>query len=98
MVILGIDPGFAIVGFGVVEMVCGRARLIQCGAVTTPAGKALPARLLQIAEMCIRDRSTSAPAEHRPAMSAPSSKSEEIRVSLPMVKCGCAPPFSFVIT
>lgn len=50
MVILGIDPGFAIVGFGVVEMVCGRARLIQCGAVTTPAGEALPARLLQIAE------------------------------------------------
>ena len=48
MLILGIDPGFAIVGFGLVEAAGGRARLVQCGAITTPAGEALPARLLQI--------------------------------------------------
>ena len=48
MLILGIDPGFAIVGFGLVEAAGGRARLVQCGAITTPAGESLPARLLQI--------------------------------------------------
>ena len=50
MLILGIDPGFAIVGFGLVEAVGGKARLIQCGAITTPAGEPLPARLLQISD------------------------------------------------
>ena len=50
MVILGIDPGFAIVGFGAVEAEQGRARLLQCGAITTPAGEPLPTRLLQIAD------------------------------------------------
>ena len=50
MLILGIDPGFAIVGFGLVEAVGGRARLVQCGAITTPAGESLPARLLQISD------------------------------------------------
>lgn len=49
MVILGIDPGFAIVGFGVLESEKGRQRLLQCGAITTPAGLPLPTRLLQIA-------------------------------------------------
>ena len=50
MLILGIDPGFAIVGFGLVEADCGRQRLVQCGAITTPAGEPLPARLLRIAD------------------------------------------------
>lgn len=50
MVILGIDPGFAIVGFGVVRTERGKQTLIQCGAITTPAGRPLPARLLQIAD------------------------------------------------
>ena len=50
MRILGIDPGFAIVGFGVVEADRGKQRLIQCGAINTPAGVRLPARLLQISE------------------------------------------------
>lgn len=49
MIILGIDPGFATVGFGVLESGKGQSRLIQCGAITTPAGDRLPARLLQIA-------------------------------------------------
>ena len=37
MIILGIDPGFAIVGFGILESERGRQRLIRCGAITTPA-------------------------------------------------------------
>lgn len=48
MVILGIDPGFAIVGFGVLRALPGRQELISCGAIRTPAGEPLPARLLQI--------------------------------------------------
>ena len=39
MLILGIDPGFAIVGFGLVEADRGRQRLVQCGAITTPAAE-----------------------------------------------------------
>ena len=49
MVILGIDPGFATVGFGLVSSERGRAALIRCGAITTAAGLPLPVRLLQIA-------------------------------------------------
>lgn len=49
MLILGIDPGYAIVGFGLVESGGGRQRLIACGAINTPAGLRLSARLLQIA-------------------------------------------------
>ena len=48
MLIIGIDPGFAIVGFGLVEADRGRQRLVRCGAITTPAGQPLPARLRQI--------------------------------------------------
>ena len=50
VLILGIDPGFAIVGFGLVEAAGGRQRLVTCGAITTPAGDPLPARLRQIAD------------------------------------------------
>ena len=45
MIILGIDPGFAIVGFGILESAGGRQRLVRCGVITTPAGQPLPARL-----------------------------------------------------
>lgn len=48
MVILGIDPGFAIVGFGVLCSEPGRQNLLSCGAITTRAGLPLPTRLLQI--------------------------------------------------
>lgn len=48
MVILGIDPGFAIVGFGVLRSEGGKQGLLSCGAITTPAGLSLPTRLLQI--------------------------------------------------
>lgn len=48
MVILGIDPGFAIVGFGLLRSEPGKQALLNCGAITTPAGLPLPTRLLQI--------------------------------------------------
>ena len=38
MRILGIDPGIAIVGFGLIEADRGRTRLLNYGAITTPAG------------------------------------------------------------
>lgn len=50
MLILGIDPGFATIGFGLLETNRGSQRLIRCGTITTPAGHSLPARLLQISE------------------------------------------------
>ena len=48
MRILGIDPGVAIVGFGLIESDHGSLRMLQYGAITTHAGQPLAARLLQI--------------------------------------------------
>ena len=48
MRILGIDPGIAIVGFGMIESERGSVRMLQYGAVTTEAGLPLATRLLQI--------------------------------------------------
>ena len=45
MRILGIDPGYGITGFGLIESVRGSAALLQCGAITTPAGMDFSARL-----------------------------------------------------
>lgn len=50
MIILGIDPGLATVGFGVIEAERGRLRHLRHGVITTPAGTPLPRRLLSIAE------------------------------------------------
>ena len=48
MIILGIDPGLAIVGWGVIESVNGRMRPIAYGAITTPAHTDVEKRLLMI--------------------------------------------------
>ena len=48
MRILGIDPGIAIVGFGLIESDRGNMRMLQYGAVTTEAGLPLATRLGQI--------------------------------------------------
>ena len=48
MRILGIDPGVAIVGFGLIESERGSVRMLQYGAVTTLAGLPLATRLVQI--------------------------------------------------
>ncbi len=45
---LGIDPGTATMGWGVVEFNGGHLRLIDVGALTTPAGMPQPERLLQL--------------------------------------------------
>lgn len=45
MIILGIDPGYAIVGWGVIEAKNGRFRPIACGDIRTPAKTPLPYRL-----------------------------------------------------
>lgn len=50
MKILGIDPGYAIVGFGILETQKGRPHLLRCGAINTPAGMPMPRRLVQIQE------------------------------------------------
>lgn len=36
MRILGIDPGYGITGFGLIESHRGNSRLLRCGAITTP--------------------------------------------------------------
>jgi len=48
MIILGIDPGLAIVGWGVIESECGNVRPVAYGAITTPAHTDIEARLLMI--------------------------------------------------
>ncbi|SMC84393.1 crossover junction endodeoxyribonuclease RuvC [Papillibacter cinnamivorans] len=49
MVILGLDPGIATVGFGVVNSERDRQTVLRYGTITTPAGLPLSTRLLQIA-------------------------------------------------
>ncbi len=48
MIILGIDPGYAIVGIGVIEYVGNKFRLITYGAITTEAHTPTSARLKTI--------------------------------------------------
>ncbi|MBE6913774.1 MAG: crossover junction endodeoxyribonuclease RuvC [Ruminococcaceae bacterium] len=48
MRILGIDPGIATVGFGVIDADRGRQKYVTCGIISTPAHTALSSRLDQI--------------------------------------------------
>ena len=48
MVILGIDPGLAIVGWGVIDYQGSRFRTLAYGSILTPAGMETPARLALI--------------------------------------------------
>ena len=50
MRILGIDPGIATIGFGLVEAERGQVKMITYGAITTPAGLPLSRRLYQISQ------------------------------------------------
>ena len=45
MRILGIDPGYGITGFGLIEAERNQYKLLHCGAITTPAGMDFSARL-----------------------------------------------------
>lgn len=46
--IIGIDPGTGILGFGVIESVGGKAKLVDAGVVRTPAHTPLDERLVEI--------------------------------------------------
>lgn len=48
MVVLGIDPGYAIVGYGAVEQARHQSHVLGYGAITTKAGVPLPDRLSEI--------------------------------------------------
>ncbi|MGM9681777.1 MAG: crossover junction endodeoxyribonuclease RuvC [Eubacteriales bacterium] len=50
MIILGIDPGIAIVGYGVIEYKNSRFRTLAFGAIQTPAHTPVETRLNQIYE------------------------------------------------
>lgn len=53
MRILGVDPGFAIVGVGVVDYEGNRFRTVDYGAITTNAGEEMPDRLKKLYdELC----------------------------------------------
>lgn len=48
MRILGIDPGYAIVGYGIVDYRCNNFSVVDYGAITTQAKTPFPERLEQI--------------------------------------------------
>lgn len=45
MIILGIDPGIALMGYGIVRYDAGKIGLLECGVIVTEAGMPLPRRL-----------------------------------------------------
>ena len=48
MIILGIDPGYALMGWGVIESNGGRMRLIDYGCISTEAGEPMQYRLRKL--------------------------------------------------
>ncbi|MCX8129381.1 MAG: crossover junction endodeoxyribonuclease RuvC [Clostridia bacterium] len=48
MVIMGIDPGFAITGYGIVKYEGNKFSVIDYGAITTASSMVLPHRLLHL--------------------------------------------------
>ncbi len=58
MIILGIDPGFAITGYGIVKYENNRLGLLEYGVVSTKAGEPFTRRLLaidsKIRELCVK--------------------------------------------
>lgn len=48
MRIIGIDPGTGILGFGVIDFVAGKAKMVTAGVITTPAHTPLDERLEEI--------------------------------------------------
>jgi|SRR5450756_2731704 len=46
MIVMGIDPGFAITGYGVVDYTGNRFRVLDYGVIRTEAGIPFPERLL----------------------------------------------------
>ncbi|MDD3304194.1 MAG: crossover junction endodeoxyribonuclease RuvC [Clostridia bacterium] len=48
MIILGIDPGFGRVGYGIIDYTKNKYRVIEFGCITTPANTNFPKRLNKI--------------------------------------------------
>ncbi len=49
MIILGLDPGLATLGYGVIEKdERGNCRAVDCGVITTPKNEGLPVRLAML--------------------------------------------------
>ncbi|NLK73244.1 MAG: crossover junction endodeoxyribonuclease RuvC [Clostridiales bacterium] len=48
MRIIGIDPGFAILGYGIIEINGSKIKTIEYGAITTPSDMPMPDRLKTI--------------------------------------------------
>lgn len=48
MIILGIDPGFAIVGYGVLKIERNKTTVLDYGVITTPKTDTLPIRLEKV--------------------------------------------------
>ncbi len=65
MRVVGIDPGTATTGYGVIEETAGRLTLIAFGTVCTGAGVSMPLRLLDL-----HDRLTELIALHAPDSAA----------------------------
>lgn len=54
MIVLGIDPGTAITGYGVVTERDSQPMMVAYGAITTPANQLLPDRLITIHREVLR--------------------------------------------
>lgn len=61
MIVLGIDPGLATLGWGVIEVAGGRQRLIDYGCILTTPDQSLPNRLL-----CIQNDMGTLIAQYKP--------------------------------
>jgi crossover junction endodeoxyribonuclease RuvC len=51
VIILGIDPGTAAIGYGIVERSGSRLRAVDYGCLTTSADRSMPERLLEIHQL-----------------------------------------------
>ncbi len=65
MRILGIDPGYAILGYGVLDMVGSRFSVVTYGSIQTEAGIEMPVRLRML-----YDKLSAIIAEYRPDVAA----------------------------
>lgn len=50
MIILGIDPGYATIGYGIIEKERGNLTALDYGVITTPPTESLPVRLAMLDE------------------------------------------------
>lgn len=53
MIILGIDPGYGITGFGVIEKLSSGVRCLDYGVIETPKNETLPVRLAMLYESLV---------------------------------------------